>query len=310
MANSAYLKIPNITGSCTAVGHEKEIEIVGLKQNFSFDKEKISSAKNIKNSVEEMLNPLKDSFIFTQQEIKTLADKLTDEFKEYRNLVRGTNNALTNTESTINKIKSLEVLLEKERRSIYNKFRGNEEVKNYFNSAKEKKDNDFLDMDLIFSGKTEQIANIADFETYQSNKITELLKKIKSSVSTRSSLEFDKSVDASSPLLFEACCTGKVFDKECILTIYRSIIPSSSGRIKLSNKETNNYVAIKMYNAYIVSYYIQHNSKEEIPKETINMNYDKVEFKFVQGDPKTGKKGQQKIISWDWTTNKAEEKGG
>lgn len=286
MASSAYLKIPNITGSCTAVGHEKEIEITSLKQEFSFSKEKIQLAKKIKNSMEEMLNPLKDSF--TQQEIKTLADKLTTEFKNYRALARG-----KNLELTLEKMKNVETLSEKER-SIYKTFRS--------------KDDGNFGIDLLFD---EKIADqIRELETQQLNKITTLLAKVKESVSTRNPLEFDKNVDVASPLLLEACCTGKIFDKECILTIYRSIVPSASGKIKLSNKEINNYVTIKIYNAYIVSYSISHSSNEEIPKETINMNYDKVEFKFVQGDPKTGKKGQQpKIIGWDWTTDKAEEKG-
>lgn len=125
--------------------------------------------------------------------------------------------------------------------------------------------------------------------------------------SLRDPLEFTKYFDKASPKLLEACCIGQVFD-ECRLMLYRSVYPSASGKVTLSAELLNNFVHIKLYNVYVTYYNISH-SGDDLPVETIKMNYDKVEFKFAQGDPKTGKKGQQKIISWDWTTNKAEEKG-
>jgi len=332
MASHAYLFIKGIEGSCKAEGHEKEVEITKLTQNFSFSKEKIKVG-SIDNVIKQNLNFAKNFLDHSKADINEMTNKLIEEFREYKKLARhGVSDDFKSkilsqikeeAKANLNK-KLTEKITQRSFRKVENDvnymkndvglgldFLFNEKAasfseESYNNSAAQRIENNLRkNMSQQLGGKIKD-RHQEIFESFETN-IENLINKIKSSVSNRDPLEFVKEFDKASPKLLEACCTGQVFD-ECRLMIYRSVYPTGEGKIILSDEKLNNFVHIKFYNAYVTSYSISHSS-DDLPVETIKMNYDKVEFKFAQGDPKTGKKGQQKIISWDWTTNKAEEKG-
>ena len=333
MASHAYLFIKGVEGSCKAEGHEKEIEITKLTQSFSFSKDDIKVG-NIDNIIKQNMSFAKNFLDTDKKAINEMTNKLIEEFREYKKLARHGISSDFKSEM-LSKIKAeakhnlnkrlTGKIKEKSEREINNEIHqmsneaglgldflfgessrySQEEQKKYDHLSKTMEHKLRRNMNEQLGGKI-QDRHQEIFGNFESN-IENLINKIKSSVSKREPLEFTKEFDKASPKLLEACCIGQVFD-ECRLMIYRSVYPTGSGRVTLSAELLNNFVHVKFYNAYVTSYSISHSS-DDLPVETIKMNYDKVEFKFAQGDPKTGKKGQQKIISWDWTTNKAEEKG-
>lgn len=329
MASHAYLFIKGIEGSCSAEGHEKEIEVTRLNQNFSFNKENIKVG-NINKSVAALLEPLQNNI--EKAKLEEMSAQLITKFRDYKQSVRKgfqgafkdeefedfnanlkltsehLNNIMQESDASLSNTKKQITSLAKEKlnahlRDNYSKGLKLEHQTRLNNLEQILNKNQQYQQEL----KTQSTALSKFFE--EEKKIEELLEKIKNSVAQRDPLEFTKYFDKSSPKLLEACCTGQIFD-ECRLMIYRSVYPTNSGKITLSAELLNNFVHVKFYNAYVTYYSISHSDEEKVPVETVKMNYDKVEFKFAQGDPGTGKKGQQKIISWDWKTNKAEEKGG
>lgn len=329
MAGHAYLFIKGVEGGCKAEGHEKEIEITRLTQNFSFSKENIKTG-SIQQNVTSLLAPLEN--VVDKAKLEEMSKQLITEFRNYKQSVRKGFRDTINNEKLGNfseELKSIQEYINNETKKVAD---STVQSKQLFKEATKERLELFLknkltggskletqtrldNIDAVLNKNNKQLAELETRSTALSKffeeekKIGDLLEKIKQSVATRDPLEFTKYFDKASPKLLEACCTGQIFD-ECRLMLYRSVYPTGEGKIILSDEKSNNFVHIKFYNAYVTYYNISHSDEEKLPVETVRMNYDKVEFKFVQGDPKTGKKGQQKIISWDWTSNKAEEKGG
>lgn len=329
MASHAYLFIKGIEGSCNAEGHEKEIEITALKQNFSFAKENIKTG-NIQKNVTSLLAPLEN--MVDNAKLEEMSKQLITEFRNYKQSVRkGLQDTLNNTElgTFSEELKSIQEYIQSEIKKLNNSTTTSKQLlkeltkerlelflKNKLTGSSRLETQTRLDnIDGVLNKNNKQLAELETRSAALSKffegekKIEKLISNIKNSVARRDPLNFTKYYDKSSPKLLEACCTGQIFD-ECRLMIYRSVYPTGSGKVTLSAELLNNFVHVKFYNAYVTSYSITHSNEDNPPQETIKMNYDKVEFKFAQGDPVTGKKGQQKIISWDWKTNKAEEKGG
>jgi len=118
-------------------------------------------------------------------------------------------------------------------------------------------------------------------------------------------IKFDKYVDSASPKILEACCTGAAFP-DCRFVSYRSVDVSATSPVKLATIARNAYVEITLYRIYLTNYTIK--TGTDLPTETIFINYDEADFKFVEADATTGKKGQQKIINWNWETGKSQKK--
>lgn len=107
-------------------------------------------------------------------------------------------------------------------------------------------------------------------------------------------LEFDKIIDKSSGELLRSCLEARFLQK-CHFVIYRSLGATDV----LAKQGVTDYLQITLENAYVSNFQIIFDGNG-LPTETIKLNYDKVEFRFVEDNTKDASRGDVKIISWDW----------
>ena len=100
-----------------------------------------------------------------------------------------------------------------------------------------------------------------------------------------------KVLDKTSPQLAQSCVSGEKFT-EVLIDL------ATTG-----SKKTIVYMQYKLSNVFIASYSVSGNSDDR-PTEEIALNYEKIEWKFIEVD-NTGnpKPGGQHIGSWDFATN-------
>lgn len=109
---------------------------------------------------------------------------------------------------------------------------------------------------------------------------------------------FTKFFDNASDEFCKACWTGAQLE-EVVMMCYRA-----SGSTDAGGGATD-YLMITM-NDVIVSNYSISGGGDELPIESITLNYTKIEYKYKPVDMETGKAGSQVSISHDLGTNKVE----
>ncbi len=111
-------------------------------------------------------------------------------------------------------------------------------------------------------------------------------------------LEFTKFYDNATDDLMKACWIGQCLD--AMVYIYRPLEGSDS----VLDADANLYIQIKLENCYIKTMSIS-GEAEEIPKETITLVYNYIQYKFTTIDLMTGKLDTSKrpAIDWNWTKN-------
>jgi type VI secretion system secreted protein Hcp len=92
-----------------------------------------------------------------------------------------------------------------------------------------------------------------------------------------------KRVDSASPLLYEACATGK-FIKSAVIEVVRS-----------GARETEKYIVIRMTDVIITS--ASSTSGNDTPSETISLNYASIQWTYTPQNP-DGSPGADVTASW------------
>ena len=105
-----------------------------------------------------------------------------------------------------------------------------------------------------------------------------------------SDISFTKSMDKASPQLMKACANGQHI-KEAKLTCRKAG----------GTQET--YLVIKMENVLISSISPAGSSADDLPTETLSLNFTKIEFTYRYQDA-TGGAGTEVKFSWDLKENK------
>jgi type VI secretion system secreted protein Hcp len=105
-----------------------------------------------------------------------------------------------------------------------------------------------------------------------------------------SDISFTKSFDKASPVLMMACANGQHI-KEAKLTCRKA----GGGQ--------QEYLVIKMENVLISSVSPAGSSADDLPSESLSLNFTKIEFTYLFPDP-TGAAGQEVKFSWNLKENK------
>jgi type VI secretion system secreted protein Hcp len=82
-------------------------------------------------------------------------------------------------------------------------------------------------------------------------------------------LRFTKTLDKSSPVLMQACCTGQHFAKATISC--RKITPKSN--------DIQDYLQYK-FTDVVISNYVGKGSDDKMPKDEVSFNFSKIEFDY------------------------------
>lgn len=273
-ASNGFLRIKGqsgkFTGGSSAFGHEGSIEVFRWHQTFTYGKQSFDEEV----SRFQLQNELDQGIEL--KEISRLRRNMPD-FKTLNRYAKGGDLAESRDEHFIR----LRTELEKWRKNFESEL-GN------------------LDQGWKTSNKTLD-TSMVKFKNFLESYSQRF------SGSKHSEMIFEKYTDKASYKLLTACCTAEKLT-ECHFTLYRSAdIPAAGSKINLA-KSAKEFVEITLEDAIITRFEIKH-SGEDLPKEIVAINYDKAKFKFVEGDPSTGQRGRNKVISWDWTTGKAVPQG-
>lgn len=160
----------------------------------------------------------------------------------------------------------------------------------YKGSSQAKDHEDTIEIfDWNFSVNQKQTANM------QSDK------KNGKSVSSPSRFKFSKFYDLSSDDLLSACWQGLKLI-ECKIEVYRSTYEMTETNIAPKDKW---YLCIILKNAYIVDFDIDEDDKE-IPKETIKIDFEEIEFTYKED--RINNIGKRQItnipMKFSWQENK------
>jgi len=267
MSYYGFLKIKGFTGGSQAAGHEGEMEIKKWGQHYSYGKQHLGDAVN---KFDIALNNEKDEEF---NELKALTPTMPNftKLQEYHKNGEKTKKEMIEYDNMIKDFKKWHIDYQK-----------------ILNNLKKKLNKDKT-IDKAFD----------EFKSF----ITEFKGELNNS--NHDSMKFDKIIDTASCQLLENCCTGKKIPT-CTFSLYRSIMPSSSGVIDLAKKGINDFIEVTLNEIYIRNYAINGDS-DTIPIESIELHYDKVSFRFVEGDATTGEKGEKKAISWEWKSDTTKE---
>jgi type VI secretion system Hcp family effector len=266
MSYYGFLKIEGITGGSQTIGHTGEMEISKWGQHFSYGKQHLGDAVN---KFDIALKNEKDEEF---NELKALNPKIPnfEKLQKYHKNGDKTKEEIIEYDKMIKDFKNWHTNYQKT-----------------LNKLKKKLDRDKV-IDKAFSNFT---SFISEFKGELNN-------------SNHDSMKFDKTIDTASAQLLEFCCIGKKIPT-CTFSLYRSIIPSSSGIINLAEKkEVNNFIEVILKEVYIRNYSINGDSNI-IPTEKIELNYDEITFNFVEGNALKGTKGNKKTINWKWESGTA-----
>jgi len=143
--------------------------------------------------------------------------------------------------------------------------------------------------------------NLQNIQQVLNETLQESLDSGLSEASTHDPFLFEKTLDAASPRLFEACCRGEKL-RSCVFKMYRPLSLDKTGTQALTQAE-NCYLTVTLSNALISSYGIS--GSEELPNESVAINYSKAEFCFISGDVSTGGPNSPKTIALDWAAGEA-----
>lgn len=116
-----------------------------------------------------------------------------------------------------------------------------------------------------------------------------------------STFQFSKFYDLSSDDLLSACWQGLKL-KECKIEVYRSLYEATETNVAPKDKW---YLSFILKNAYIVSFNLSE-SEGEIPKETINIDFEEIEFTYKED--RLNNIGKRQItnipMKFSWQDNK------
>jgi type VI secretion system secreted protein Hcp len=99
-----------------------------------------------------------------------------------------------------------------------------------------------------------------------------------------------KTMDAASAKLFEHCATGQHI-KEVTLALHRA------------GGDKQQYAEYKLSDVIVSSYSPGASSGGDVPMENVSFNFSKIEMKYTQVDPKTGKATGNVSSGWDLLKN-------
>jgi type VI secretion system Hcp family effector len=119
--------------------------------------------------------------------------------------------------------------------------------------------------------------------------------------SSPSTFKFSKFYDLSSDDLLSACWQGLKL-KECKIEMYRSTHEMTETNVAPKDKW---YLCVILKNAYIVNFNLDE-SENEIPKETIDIDFEEIEFTYKEDRMNnTGKRQITNIpMKFSWQENK------
>lgn len=119
--------------------------------------------------------------------------------------------------------------------------------------------------------------------------------------SSPSHFKFSKFYDRSSDDLLSACWQGLKLI-ECKIEVYRSTYEMTETNVALKDKW---YLCFILKNAYIVEFNLDE-GKDEIPKETINIDFEEIEFTYKED--RLNNIGKRQItnipMKFSWQENK------